>query len=87
MKIFFELWIIFGIFAFLYLIIETWQYAVRKIDKDTRLYDHLVIMWNDFKVSDIKHLLLLFAGGPISLIIVILVIRREGKKFTKEYDL
>ena len=79
MKTLLELWLICSIFTILFFVIETWRLAwgVIKIP----FTDHLSALIKEIGPRDMKHLLLIFLLGPISIWVAIRVVNRTKKEF------
>ena len=87
MKALIELWILFGIFAILFLYLETYRFAVRKINSRITPLEHAIILVKEVGWGGIPLACACMLLGPIALIVMVVAIRSASKEMIKKYNL
>ena len=82
-----NLWIIFGIFAVINLVIGTYVFALFKIDKTVNFFQHVATVLHvtgilGFIILCITAIIL----GPIALIVSIIAVKEAAKDFMDEFN-
>jgi hypothetical protein len=75
------IWVLFGIFAILYLVNETLKWARENISADISVSTHLQIIFIALTVRQLGFVLLFTVMGPVALYYVMRAMKIEEKNF------